>query len=79
MLQAFGYEPLGYFEAAKGRNEADLNIDAMAVFRFFADSSNKGPSFINLRYLFEDVQMFLNLYISVAKLAGGARKSRCVT
>jgi len=70
VLQAFGCEPLDYFEAAKWRNEEDLNIDAMAVFRSFADSSNKGPSFINHRYLLEDVPMGLGLYISVAKLAG---------
>ena len=70
VLQAFGCEPLDYFEAAKWRNEENLNIDAMAVFRSFADSSNKGPSFINHRYLLEDVPMGLGLYISVAKLVG---------
>ena len=70
VLQAFGCEPLDYFEAAKWRNEEDLNIDAMAVFRSFADSSNKGPSFINHRYLLEDVPMGLGLYISVAKIVG---------
>ena len=68
VLQAFGCEPLNYFEAAKWRNEEDLNIDAMAVFRSFADSSNKGPSLINHRYLLEDVPMGLGLYISIAKL-----------
>lgn len=70
VLQAFDCEPLDYFEAAKWRNEEDLSIDAMAVFRSFADSSNKGPSFINHRYLLEDVPMGLGLYISVAKLVG---------
>ena len=42
----------------------------MAVFRSFADSSNKGPSFINHRYLLEDVPMGLGLYVSVSKLLG---------
>ena len=70
VLQAFDCDPLDYFEAAKWRNEEDLNIDAMAVFRSFADSSNKGPSVINHRYLLEDVPMGLGLYISVAKLVG---------
>lgn len=70
VLQAFDCEPLDYFEAAKWRNEEDLSIDAMAVFRSFADSSNKGPSFINHRYLLEDVPMGLGLYISIAKLVG---------
>lgn len=68
VLEAFGCNPLDYFEAAKWRNEEDLSIDAMAVFRSFADSSNKGPSSINHRYLNEDVPMGLGLYISVAKL-----------
>ena len=68
VLQAFGCEPLDYFEAAKWRNEEDLNIDAMAVFRSFADSSNKGPSVINHRYLNEDVPMGLGLYTSIAKI-----------
>ena len=70
VLQAFGCEPLDYFEAAKWRNEEDLSIDAMTVFRSFADSSNKGPSFINHRYLLEDVPMGLGLYVSVGKLVG---------
>ena len=42
----------------------------MTVFRSFADSSNKGPSFIDHRYLNEDVPMGLGLYISVAKIVG---------
>ena len=70
VLQAFGCEPLDYFEAAKWRNEENLDIDAMAVFRSFADSSNKGPSFIRHRYLLEDDPMGLVLYISVAKIVG---------
>ena len=70
VLQAFGCQPLDYFEAAKWRNEENLDIDAMAVFRSFADSSNKGPSIINHRYLLEDVPMGLGLYVSVAKLVG---------
>ena len=70
VLQAFDCKPLDYFEAAKWRNEEDLSIDAMTVFRSFADSSNKGPSFIDHRYLNEDVPMGLGLYISVAKIVG---------
>lgn len=70
VLQAFGCDPLDYFEAAKWRNEEDLSIDAMTVFRSFADSSNKGPSSVNHRYLNEDVPMGLGLYVSVARLVG---------
>mgnify|MGYP006326714495 FL=1 len=70
MLQAFGCNPLDYFEAAKWRNEENLDIDALTVFRSFADSSNKGPSFVNHRYLLEDVPMGLGMYISIGKILG---------
>ena len=70
VLKAYGCEPLGYFEAAKWRNEEDLSIDAMTSFRSFADSSNKGPMFLRHRYLLEDVPMGLGLYISLGKVAG---------
>ncbi len=70
MLQAFGCKPLDYFEAAKWRNEENLDIDAMTVFKSFADSSNKGPSFVNHRYLLEDVPMGLGLYISIGRILG---------
>ena len=70
VLQAYGCEPLDYFEAAKWRNEEDLTIDAMTSFRSFADSSNKGPMFLRHRYLLEDVPMGLGLYVSLGKVAG---------
>lgn len=70
VLKAYGCEPLDYFEAAKWRNEEDLNVDAMTSFRSFADSSNKGPMFLRHRYLMEDVPMGLGLYISLGRLAG---------
>ncbi len=70
LLNAFGCDPLDYFEAAKWRNATDLSMDAMTVFRSFADSSNKGPSFINHRYLNEDVPMGLGLFISIGKIIG---------
>ncbi|MCQ2275554.1 MAG: NAD/NADP octopine/nopaline dehydrogenase family protein [Bacteroidales bacterium] len=70
ILQEFGCEPLDYFEAAKWRNEENLNIDAMTVFRSFANAANKGPSFINHRYLNEDVPMGLGLFISIGKIVG---------
>lgn len=70
ILEAFDCEALDYFEAAKWRNEENLNIDAMTVFHSFADSSNKGPSFINHRYLNEDVPMGLGLFISIGKIVG---------
>jgi len=70
ILNAFGCESLDYFDAAKWRNEVDLTIDSMTVFKSFADSSNKGPSFINHRYINEDVPMGLGLFISIGKIVG---------
>ena len=70
LLNAFGCDSLDYFEAAKWRNATDLSVDAMTVFRSFAESSNKGPSFINHRYLNEDVPMGLGLFISIGKIVG---------
>ena len=70
VLKAYGCEPLDYFEAAKWRNEEDLEVDAMTSFRSFADSSNKGPGFLRHRYLLEDVPMGLGLFISLGKVAG---------
>lgn len=70
VLQAYGCEPLNYFDAAKWRNEESLTIDAMESFRRFADSSNKGPMFLNHRYLLEDVPMGLCLFGSLGRIAG---------
>lgn len=70
ILNAFGCESLDYFEAAKWRNEEDLTIDAMEVFKSFAESSNKGPMLLKHRYIFEDVPMGLGLFVSLGKIAG---------
>lgn len=70
VLKAYGCEPLDYFEAAKWRNEEDLSVDSMTSFRSFADSSNKGPSFLRHRYLLEDVPMGLGLFVSLGRVAG---------
>lgn len=70
ILNVFGCESLDYFEAAKWRNEEDLTQDAMAVFRSFANASNKGPSSINHRYFYEDIPMGLGLFISIGKVVG---------
>lgn len=70
ILNQFGCDPLNYFEAAKWRNEEDLDKDAMEVFESFALSSNKGPSAINHRYLTEDIPMGLGLFISIGDICG---------
>lgn len=70
VLEKFGCEHLNYFDAAKWRNEEDLSQDAMTVFKSFAESSNKGPSTLFNRYLYEDVPMGLVLFSSIARVAG---------
>ena len=70
ILNAFGCESLDYFEAAKWRNEEDLSIDAMDVFKSFAESSNKGPCFLKHRYILEDVPMGLGLFVSLGRITG---------
>lgn len=70
ILALFGCEPLNYFDAAKWRNEEDLNIDAMQSFKNFAECSNKGPSKINCRYITEDVPNGLGLFVSIGKIVG---------
>lgn len=70
ILNAFGCDSLDYFEAAKWRNEENLSIDAMDVFASFAEASNKGPSFVNHRYINEDVPMGLGLFISIGNIVG---------
>ena len=70
LLNQFGCDSLNYFEAAKWRNEEDLEKDAMEVFQSFALSSNKGPSLIKHRYLTEDVPMGLGLFISIGDICG---------
>lgn len=69
VLNAYGCDSLDYFEAAKWRNEEDLSIDAMEVFKSFAESSNKGPTLLRHRYIYEDVPMGLGLFISLGKVA----------
>ena len=70
ILEKFGCEPLGYFEAAKWRNEEDLSVSAMQSFREFAECSNKGPAKIDCRYISEDVPMGLGLFCSIGKVLG---------
>ena len=70
ILERFGCEPLGYFEAAKWRNEEDLTVSAMQSFREFAECSNKGPAKIDCRYISEVVPMGLGLFVSIGKVLG---------
>lgn len=70
VLNYFDCKSLDYFDAAKWRNEEDLTLDAMEVFRSFGESSNKGPSVLEHRYLLEDVPMGLCMFSSIGKVIG---------
>lgn len=70
ILEKFDCNSLSYFEVAKWRNEEDLSLDSLDVFRSFSESSNKGPSSLFNRYLLEDVPMGLCLFSSIGKSIG---------
>lgn len=72
ILRAFGCEPFQYVDACKFRNEEDLAIDSMEVFRSYALSAPKGPASLNTRYVDEDVPMGLVLMSSLGKACGQA-------
>lgn len=71
VIEAYGGCPQSYLECCKFRNEEDLTVDAMDVFRRYAEEgSPKGPASIHNRYLEEDVPNGLCLLSSLAKSAG---------
>ena len=68
VLEAAGCERIPYVEACKFRNSADLTVDAMEVFRSYAESGGpKGPSCVASRYIMEDVPMGLGLLSSLGR------------
>ncbi|MEC4008537.1 NAD/NADP octopine/nopaline dehydrogenase family protein [Myroides odoratimimus] len=68
ILKALKCPELSYFDAAKWRNEEDLNKDSLEVFRSFAEEASKGPDKLNHRYLKEDVPMGVVMMESLGKL-----------
>src|SRR5690606_941463 len=62
LLKKLNCDELSYFEAAKWRNEENLNKDALEVFRSFSEGASKGPNSLNHRYLLEDVGVGLVLF-----------------
>lgn len=67
VIEAYGGESLAYIEACKWRNIEDLSVDALEVFRMFAESSSIGPISLDTRYLHEDVPNGLCLLESLAE------------
>jgi opine dehydrogenase len=68
-------ERISYLDACKFRNEKDLSVDALSVFRSYAEHGGpKGPESLNTRYLYEDVPMGLGTLSLLGKYADVATK-----
>ena len=61
VIKAYGGEhAISYLDACKWRNEEDLSVDSMEVFRNYAATGGpKGPANLDTRYIYEDVPMEL--------------------
>ena len=66
-----GKNAINYLDACKWRNEEDLSVDSLEVFRNYAATGGpKGPSDLNTRYIYEDVPMELCLLEKLAYRKG---------
>lgn len=71
VIEAYGGIPSSYLEECKFRNEEDLSLPAIDVFKSYALSGGpKGPSSILSRYITEDVPRGLCTLKLLAKWAG---------
>lgn len=72
VIKAYGGENvISYLDACKWRNEEDLSVDSLEVFKNYAATGGpKGPSDLNTRYIYEDVPMELCMLERLAEHKG---------
>lgn len=72
VIKAYGGEhSISYLDACKWRNEEDLFVDSLEVFRNYAATGGpKGPENLDTRYIYEDVPMELCMLEKLGEYKG---------